>query len=138
MYSKKSIGRELVEHPTRITSSLIRNELTCLQILGPEMSDEACAKSLPGDHELGDQYHEHPITVQAFKDGFRAEHIVPLSIYCDGVQYSVNENFIGFYVCNLRTKRSQLLWLLRVSSGNKSFQVLCQGLIISVPNAPGT
>ncbi|CAE7032303.1 unnamed protein product [Symbiodinium sp. CCMP2592] len=47
--------------------------------------------------------------------GLPKERIIPVAVYFDGVQYTKNENFLGFYVTNLRTKRQQLVWLLRLS-----------------------
>ena len=113
MCCKKSIDREVVLHPTRVTSDMIREELQGLGLLGSESNleemDGACAQ----DAELGDLFFQHPVTVEARNAGFRWEHIVPLSVYFDGVQYSKNENFLGFYCTNLRTKKQRLVWLLR-------------------------
>ena len=109
MFSKKSISREVVSHPTRVTSEMIRAELTSLGLLGPEMETTGLSKA---DAELGDLFLRHPVTVAAREDGFCWEHIVPLSVYFDGVQYTNNESFLGFYVTNLRTKKQRLIWLL--------------------------
>ena len=54
----------------------------------------------------------HPVAQKAFAEGFRREHVVPVSVYFDGVQYTKNEHFLGFYMTNLRTGKQQLVWLL--------------------------
>lgn len=121
MYLKKSAGRTLVQHPTRVTSILIRNELKELGILGStNPSAEVVQDFLKQDEELGDLYERHCVTIEALRQGFSREHIVPLSVYFDGVQYSKNENFLGFYVTNLRTKKQRLVWLLRTPTAHSS------------------
>ena len=113
MNTKKSIGRTAVDHPSRVPSCMIREELRNLQILGPRHAPEPdVAKFLESDRTLGDLYEKHPVTVQGLAEGFGREHIVPISVYFDGVQYSKNENFLGFYITNLRTKQPRLVWLL--------------------------
>ena len=117
MCLKKSIGREVVRHPTRVTSDMIRRELRDLKLLGPAsmVGQLTLEQHLQQDADLGlgDLYEQHPVTLQASRDGIRREHVVPLSVYFDGVQYTKNENFLGFYVTNLRTNRQRLVWLLR-------------------------
>ena len=115
MQCKRSIGRTTVQHPIRMASSLIREELRNLQLLGESSRPEAVAEYLQGDSMLGDLYEKHPVTLGALRDGFERQHIVPLSIYFDGVQYTKNDNFLGFYMTSLRTKQQRLLWLLRTS-----------------------
>ena len=114
MYLKKSVGRTSVAHPTRITSCMIRRELHELGILGPRSTPDAVAAFLKNDGTFGELYENHPVTRQALSEGFRKEHIIPLSVYFDGVQYTQNENFLGFYVTNLRTGKQRLVWLLRL------------------------
>ena len=93
MYLKKSVGRTIVQHPARVASIMIRNELIELGILGSNAeSPTAVQDFLKSDEELGDLYERHCITVEALRQGFKREHIVPLSVYFDGVQYSKNEN----------------------------------------------
>ncbi|CAE7238530.1 unnamed protein product [Symbiodinium sp. CCMP2592] len=94
MYLKKSVGRVIVQHPTRVTSAMIRKEMIDLGILGSE-SPAAVQDFLKPDEEFGDLYERHCITIEALREGFKREHIVPLSVYFDGVQYSKNENFLG-------------------------------------------
>ena len=65
-----------------------------------------------GDADLGDLYFKHPVTLEARSEGLSWEQIVPMSLYFDGVQYTNNENFLGFYCTNLRTKKQRLVWLL--------------------------
>ena len=114
MYLKKSVGRTAVNHPTRVASMMIRAELKKLGILDSKLSGCAeVATFLEADALLGDLYAKHPVTVKAFEQGFKREQVVPISVYFDGVQYSKNENFLGFYVTNLRTGKQRLLWLLR-------------------------
>ena len=118
MYLKKSVGRTLVHHPTRVTSVMIRNELLQLGVLGPNADPASVAQFTAQDAALGPLYESHPVTVQALREGFRREHIIPLSVYFDGVQYTQNENFLGFYVTNLRTGKQRLVWLLSTSSAS--------------------
>ena len=74
MQCKKSLGREVAHHPTRVASSLIRDELRDLQLLGDDSQanlDEAfVASSSQCDNELGDLYERHPVTLQALEEGF--------------------------------------------------------------------
>ena len=112
MYSKKAIGRQVVKHPTRVTSKMIRQELLNLKVLGPDATSSAICEFLQSDCSLGDLYWNHPVTQQALSEGFKPEHIVPLSVYFDGVVYSKNESFLGFYVTNLRAGKQRLVWLL--------------------------
>ena len=123
MCGKKALGREVTSHPTRVASQMIRQELTDLSLLGPgSIVDEATSSNhvqMDVDLGLGDLDEKRPITQEAFSDGFRREHVVPLSVYFDGVQYSKNENFLGFYVTNLRTRVQRLVWLLRTLNRNQ-------------------
>jgi hypothetical protein len=48
------------------------------------------------------------------RNGFQPAEIIPISIYWDGVMYTKNDSFIGFYVENLYSKRKYLLATLRV------------------------
>ena len=112
-HRKKDLDRTSVDHPTRIQSDLIRNELVSLKMLGPKRASEtATASFLESDLELGDLYTKHPVYIQAVAEGFSPEHIVPVSGYFDGAQYTKSENFLGFYITNLRTKKQRLVWLL--------------------------
>ena len=113
MYLKKSLGRTIVQHPTRITSDLIRRDLLQHRVLGPESDSASLENWLKEDVNLGELYSRHPVTIQARREGLRPEHIVPVSVYFDGVQYTQNENFLGFYVTNLRSGQQRLVWLLR-------------------------
>ena len=117
MYLKKSVGRTVVDHPTRVASIMIRQELTKLGFLGSQPPEPADVSSfLEPDASLSDLYIKHPVTIKAFEQGFKQEHVVPISVYFDGVQYTKNENFLGFYVTNLRTGVQRLVWLLRISA----------------------
>ena len=114
MHTKNNIVRTSVQHPTRVASDLIREELRSLNLLGSSKpSKETVDEFLANDHELGDKYANHPVTQEALNEGFTYEQIQPISVYFDGVQYSKNENFLGFYVANLRTRQQRLVWLLR-------------------------
>ena len=127
MYLKKSVGRTIVQHPTRVASIMIRNELIELGILGSTAeSPTAVQDFLKSDEELGDLYERHCITIEALRQGFKREHIVPLSVYFDGVQYSKNENFLGVYVTNLRTKKQRLVWVLSTSTAVRNLFVFIQ------------
>ena len=114
MVCKKSIGRVSVEHPTRVTSDMLRKELLSLGLLGAGAKADAkfVKEHLDADREYLGLYEGHPIAQKAFEEGFRREHVVPISVYFDGVQHSKNENFLGFYMTNLRTRKQQLVWLL--------------------------
>ena len=113
MFGKKSLGRQVVRHPTRVTSDMIRKELLSLGLLGPEMDKLQAHGPLEEDAQLGDRFFKHPVTIEARNDGLPWEHIVPISVYFDGVQYTNNDSFLGFYCTNLRTKKQRLVWLLR-------------------------
>ncbi|CAE7376332.1 unnamed protein product, partial [Symbiodinium microadriaticum] len=117
MVCKKSIGRVSVQHPTRVTSDMLRKELLALGLLGEGAKPDAkfVAEHLEADSEYMALYEGHPVAQKAFAEGFRREHVVPVSVYFDGVQYTKNENFLGFYMTNLRTGKQQLVWLLRLS-----------------------
>ncbi|CAE7222610.1 unnamed protein product [Symbiodinium sp. CCMP2592] len=117
MNCKKSFGRVSVQHPTRATSDLLRCELNDLGLLGSGASanSKLLKDHLDADKGYWDLYCTHPVVQKAFQEGFRQEHVVPLSVYFDGVQYTKNENFLGFYMTNLRSGKQQLVWLLRLS-----------------------
>ena len=114
MNCKKSFGRVSVQHPTRVTSDLLRRELNGLGLLGSEASADPTflKEHLDADKGYWEPYVNHPVVQKAFREGFRQEQIVPLSVYFDGVQYTKNENFLGFYMTNLRSGKQQLVWLL--------------------------
>ena len=107
MSSKKSVGRSVQEHPLRLPSAMIRDELS-----GTDPA--TLANLLERDSAYRSLYDNHPVTREAMQDGLPVERIVPLSVYFDGVQYTQNENFLGFYITNLRTRKLRLVWLLRV------------------------
>lgn len=68
MYLKKSVGRTIVQHPARVASIMIRNELIELGILGSNAeSPTAVQDFLKSDEELGDLYERHCITVEALR-----------------------------------------------------------------------
>ncbi|CAE7035951.1 unnamed protein product, partial [Symbiodinium sp. CCMP2592] len=75
MHLKKSAGRTLVQHPTRVTSIMIRNELMELGILEGTASPEIVQDFLKHDEELGDLYERHCVTIEALRQGFSREHI---------------------------------------------------------------
>ena len=75
---------------------------------GPPKDPDCVAKHLDADKEYLNLYDQHPIVLDALAAGLPKEHIIPVAVYFDGVQYTKNENFLGFYVTNLRTKRQQL------------------------------
>ena len=97
---------------------MIRQELVDLRLLGPgSVLDAGTAEShIQMDEALGlrDLYELRPVTQEAFAQGIPREHVVPVSVYFDEVQYSNNENFLGFYITNLRTRQQRLVWLLRI------------------------
>ena len=81
MHLKKSIGRTIVQHPTRVTSIMIRNELKELGMLGSsDASAEVVQDFLKQDEEIGDLYENHCVTIEALRQGFSREHIVPLQV----------------------------------------------------------
>ena len=114
-----------MKHPVRLASDMIRDELKELKLLGTSKpSKQTVLTFLENDKALGDRYEQHPVTVQALNEGIPRERIVPISVYFDGVQYTKNENFLGFYVTNLRTpKQQRLVWLLSalLSNSNNCF-----------------
>ena len=95
---------------------MLRKELLALGLLGEGAKPDAkfVAEHLEADSEYMALYEGHPVAQKAFAEGFRREHVVPVSVYFDGVQYTKNENFLGFYMTNLRTGKQQLVWLLSV------------------------
>ena len=69
MYLKKSVGRTVVDHPTRIISFMIRRELEKLGVLGDNATPEAARASLQNDADLGELYENHPVySVLSMKD----------------------------------------------------------------------
>ena len=125
MNTKSQLVRTPVKHPVRLASDMIRDELKELKLLGTSKpSEQTVLTFLENDKALGDRYEQHPVTVQALNEGIPRERIVPISVYFDGVQYTKNENFLGFYVTNLRTpKQQRLVWLLSalLSNSNNCF-----------------
>ena len=123
MNPKHEVVRTPMKHPVRLASDMIREELKSLNFLG---TSKPCKKAvdtyLCNDRDLGDRYDKHPVTVQALSEGIPRECVVPISVYFDGVQYSKNENFLGFYITNLRSpKQQRLVWLLSVLLSKKMF-----------------
>jgi hypothetical protein len=45
--------------------------------------------------------------------GFSKTDIIPISLYYDGVQYSNNDSFLGYYVQNLLTRQKYLIAAIR-------------------------
>ncbi|CAE7198914.1 unnamed protein product [Symbiodinium sp. CCMP2592] len=97
MVCKKSIGRVSVQHPTRVASDMLRRKLLSLRLLGEGANADTkfVTAHLDADREYLGLYEGHPVAQKAFAEGFRREHVVPVSVYFDGVQYSKNENFLG-------------------------------------------
>ena len=114
MNTKTQLVRTPIKHPVRVACDMIRDELKALNLLGnSNPCEKTVATFLENDKALGERYEKHPVTVQALNEGIPRERIVPLSVYFDGVQYTNNENFLGFYITNLRTpKQQRLVWLL--------------------------
>ena len=59
-----------------------------------------------------DNYHEHPVVVAARAEGFLGK-VRPLAIYWDGVAYTKNDSFTGFYVTDILTSQKFLSFLVR-------------------------
>ncbi len=55
----------------------------------------------------------HPVVVDALSSGWERKQIVPVSLYWDGVQYTKNDTFMGFYCENMFTKTKYMLCILR-------------------------
>ena len=122
MNTKTQLVRTPLKHPVRVASDMIRDELKALNLLGnSNPCEKTVATFLENDKALGERYEKHPVTVQALNEGIPRERIVPLSVYFDGVQYTNNENFLGFYITNLRTpKQQRLVWLLSALLSNNN------------------
>ena len=68
-------------------SDLLRRELNDLGLLGSEASanSKLLKEHLDADKGYWDLYSNHPVVQKAFQEGFRQEHVVPVSVYFDGV-----------------------------------------------------
>ena len=59
-----------------------------------------------------DSYSEHPVVLASKADGFAGK-VRPIAIYWDGVAYTKNDSFTGFYVTDILTSQKFLSFLVR-------------------------
>jgi hypothetical protein len=57
---------------------------------------------------------ENSVVTAALAKGYSTDQIIPISLYWDGVRYTKNETFIGFYTENLLTRRKVLICAVRI------------------------
>ena len=119
---KKELERVIRKHPVRKTSQVLLQELEDIASLASssvaalsELSTCDDLESLESIADLGDLA-ENEAYLEAKAEGFTDERVFPVSVYFDGVQYTNNESFLGFFVTNLKTRRQHLLWVIRHSS----------------------
>jgi hypothetical protein len=56
---------------------------------------------------------ENPVVRDALAAGYTAEQILPVSLYWDGVKFTKNESFVGFYCDDMLSRRKFLVAALR-------------------------
>lgn len=61
-----------------------------------------------------DNYHQHPVVLQAVEEGFPTR-VRPIALYWDGVSYTKNDSFMGFYVTDILTSQKFVSFLLRAA-----------------------
>jgi hypothetical protein len=73
------------------------------------------------DHALVEQFWDdcpnfgdNPVVTDAIAKGYTTDQIIPISLYWDGVRYTKNETFLGFYTENLLTRRKVLICAVRI------------------------
>ena len=70
-----------------------------------EAGDDPFAAALP-------DFAEHPVRLQALADGIHWSKIRPVAVYFDGVRYTKNENFEGFFFHDLRSNTRHLSYIV--------------------------
>ena len=64
--------------------------------------------------KLGASFTKHPVIRSALERGIHWPEIIPLALYTDGVQYTKNDSYIGYFVQNLRTGTKMLVCAIRL------------------------
>ena len=117
MKGKKLLDRNIVQHPTRLPSSVLLQELEDIAELakasGRTFESQLASLTTVPDSELGADLTQHPAYLQAIRDGLSLERILPMQAYIDGVAYTNNESFLVFTITFMRTGRQHVLWSMR-------------------------
>ena len=105
MFVKRDARRSVEKVPILLPSTAMR------EFLPPEVTK---ATELTGDATLRglECYSCHP-TVQSASRGSPSTVVRPLALYWDGVQYSINDSFMGFYVTDVLSEQKFLSFILR-------------------------
>ena len=94
LYNKFSCQRESQSVPIRLPHETYAAEF--VEHVEPEGDD-------PESVKLGTSYTEHPVVKAALQQGVRWSRILPLAVYTDGVKYTKNDSYIGYFCQNIRT-----------------------------------
>ena len=96
LYERKGTIRDSIDIPVRLPSMIV---------------DDTYRESPPSKEALElntAQYRNHPVVNSS------AGPVLPLALYWDGVEYTKNDAFIGFYIRNLISGRVQMVSFLRL------------------------
>jgi hypothetical protein len=101
MYEKRGCIRTLTTVQCRVPHECILDDATI---------DEARAEEWAADCP---DFFESDTAKNCIARGYERAAIIPISLYFDGVRYTKNDQFVGFYIENLYSRRKYLLAALR-------------------------
>lgn len=106
VYLKREARRSIEKIPIHCPSKALENNIT------EDMVHRHPHKDF--DKKVGglENYRNHPVVLQAKADGLKAP-VRPLALYWDGVVYTKNDSFFGFYVTDILTGQKFLSFLVR-------------------------
>jgi hypothetical protein len=99
--------RESIRKPASISLRLPHECMT-----DDHTADTAAMQSFLDENP---HFREHTVFKAALQDGRSVSEVLPCSLYWDGVRYTKNDAFIGFYCENLLSKRKYLICAVRPS-----------------------
>ena len=104
MFLKRDARRSVEQVPVLLPSTALTEFVTAEVSRSTELSD-ATLRGL-------ECYKSHPVVQRASRET-PGTLVRPLALYWDGVQYSINDNFMGFYITDILSGQKFLSFLLR-------------------------
>ena len=105
MFVKRDARRSIDKVPILLPSVALKENMNSEVASATESSNKALLKNLQC-------YESHPVVQRARQDNPQA-FVRPLALYWDGVQYTINDSFLGFYVTDVLSEQKFLSFLLR-------------------------
>ena len=105
MFIKRDARRSIDKVPILLPSVALKENMTPEVASATESSNKALLKNLQC-------YESHPVVQRARQDNPQA-FVRPLALYWDGVQYTINDSLLGFYVTDVLSEQKFLSFLLR-------------------------